>query len=119
MLEEENQQDCETCQFRKDGKCIGADKCLRESDIWIQNRVLVKLTFFRSKDTVATSANRKDPHSYYHDLKLSEGLGLNREAFLDNLINARKKCAFEKFLKEKRLSEKLPDETDDPEMYTH
>jgi hypothetical protein len=102
---EENQ--CESCPYRVDKTCIGADNCLQESDDWMQQRVLAKLALSQAKGSKAA-------HAYFHTLKLSEGLGQNREEFLDKYINMKKKCAFEKLIADKGVADQLPDETDDP-----
>jgi hypothetical protein len=99
------------CALRADKTCVGPDKCLRHSDAWLQERVMVKL-MLSNADGASSSLSSKATHDYFVAIRLSEGTGKNREKFLDNMINARKKCALEKLLDAKGLTEQLPDETD-------
>ncbi len=105
------------CRYRADKKCIGADKCLRQSDNWIQKRVDVNLNFQNTRAASSSATGQKEAHEFFHALKLSESLGKTREAFLDNFINAKKKCAFEKLITAQGIADKLPDDTKDSETF--
>ncbi len=91
------------CAYRKDGKCIGADECLRKCDSWGQLRAINKYNF---SERYAVSKSPKEAHIFFRARKLMEVEDEGQDKKLDMFVRRCRECAYHKVL----------DDWDDPDL---